>query len=500
MSAPSRPSARARIAEPLSIGGVQFADVTEFHRWFAGVADRTHMTVERLGLAELTGWAQDEATGIIRHHSGKFFSVESLDVRVTSGPVPQWSQPIINQPEVGILGILIKDFDGVPHCLMQAKHEPGNHNGLQLSPTVQATKSNYTRVHGGRSVPYLDYFRNPAAADVIADTRQSEQGSWFYRKRNRNMIVQVPENGAAADDLTLEDGFCWLTLGQVYELLRVPDLVNMDARTVLACLPFAGVDVVVSDNAPAEQTACLTSAVGASTDFESALARSRVAERGLHTTGDVLSWITDTRIRTDLHAERGPLAELRGWQHDGARIFHETGRFFDVIGVGVDAGGREIASWTQPMIEQIGTGVVAFLVKPIDGVLHVLMHARTEPGYTDVTELAPTVQCVPQNYDVLPAAARPPFLDEVLDAAPERIRFDTILSEEGGRFFGARNRYLVVETDLEALPAQGDYRWLTLHQLAELMRHSFYLNVQARSLVVCLRSLATASPGPRGAY
>ncbi|MFL4945785.1 NDP-hexose 2,3-dehydratase family protein, partial [Streptomyces sp. MMS24-I31] len=34
-----------------------------------------------------------------------------------------------------------------------------------------------------------------------------------------------------------------------------------------------------------------------------------------------------------------------------------------------------------------------------------------------------------------------------------------------------------------------DHRWVTLHQLTVLLRHSHYLNVQARSLVACLRSL-----------
>ncbi|AOS61952.1 NDP-hexose 2,3-dehydratase family protein [Actinoalloteichus hymeniacidonis] len=486
MSAPSRSSARPDSAESANSGGVQFADIDAFHRWYAVVADRTHMSVERLALDELDGWAYDETTGHIRHRSGKFFTVESLDVQVTSGPVQRWSQPIINQPEVGILGILVKEFDGVLHCLMQAKHEPGNHNGLQLSPTVQATKSNYTRVHGGRSVPYLDYFRDPDAADVIADTRQSEQGAWFYRKRNRNMIVEV------TGEVELVDGFCWLSLDQLYELLSVPDLVNMDARTVLACLPFEG-------GRPALRRSAETEHPEAENAFVAALLRSEQAECGVHSTHEVLSWITDTRIRTDLHAERGSLAQLRDWRRADGRISHDSGLFFDVIGVGVDAGGREIASWTQPMIEQVGTGVVAFLVKRIDGVLHVLMHARTEPGYTDVTELAPTVQCVPQNYDLLPAEARPPFLDEVLAAEADRIRFDTILSEEGGRFFGARNRYLVVETDLDLAQEHRDHRWLTVCQLAELMRHSFYLNVQARSLVVCLRSLATTSTAPREA-
>ena len=32
---------------------------------------------------------------------------------------------------------------------MQAKVEPGNINSIQLSPTLQATRSNYTKAHGG---------------------------------------------------------------------------------------------------------------------------------------------------------------------------------------------------------------------------------------------------------------------------------------------------------------------------------------------------------------
>lgn len=38
-------------------------------------------------------------------------------LRVTSGPppYPQWTQPIIDQPEAGILGILVKEIDGVLH-------------------------------------------------------------------------------------------------------------------------------------------------------------------------------------------------------------------------------------------------------------------------------------------------------------------------------------------------------------------------------------------------
>jgi len=163
----------------------------------------------------------------------------------------------------------------------------------------------------------------------------------------------------------------------------------------------------------------------------------------------------------------------------------------------VVARGREVDSWTQPMIEAPGEGVVAFVVRRIGGVLHALMHGRVEPGYIDVVELAPTVQCKPENYSVLDPRARPPFLDLVLAAAPERIRFDAVLSEEGGRFYRTRNRYLVVEVDPAEELAHPDFRWVTLDQLAGLLRHSHYLNVQARSLVACLHSLVCApTPAP----
>jgi len=133
-------------------------------------------------------------------------------------------------------------------------------------------------------------------------------------------------------------------------------------------------------------------------------------------------------------------------------------------------------------------GVAAFLARRIEGRPHVLVQARLEPGYVNGAELAPTVQCMPANYVHSPH--RPPYLDQVLAAGPDRILFDTVLSEEGGRFYHARNRYLVIEVpDDHPLTEPEDYRWLTVDQLTELVRHSHYVNVQARTLLACLHSL-----------
>ena len=59
------------------------------------------------------------------------------------------SRLFIHQPEIGILGILTRLTGGAREYLMQAKQEPGNVDGAQVSPTLQATFSNYTQAHGG---------------------------------------------------------------------------------------------------------------------------------------------------------------------------------------------------------------------------------------------------------------------------------------------------------------------------------------------------------------
>ncbi|MFD9738967.1 NDP-hexose 2,3-dehydratase family protein [Umezawaea sp. NPDC059074] len=469
-----------RIAESaLASNGV--VGLPEFRRWFEGRKRRESFHVQRIAFDEMRLWSTAPGSGNLVHDSGKFFSVEGLAVSVSEGPVKQWTQPVLNQPEVGILGILVKEFDGVLHCLMQAKAEPGNTFVVQLSPTVQATRSNYTGVHRGKPVPYLDYFRDTAKHRVLADVLQSEQGSWFYRKRNRNMVVETTE------DVEVLDGFCWVTIGQLHSLLAEHDLVNMDARTVLSCLPFSSAGIA----------SIFTFGVD---DFQTSVIRSFSEDFGsLHGSGDVLSWITGSKTENAVTTTLIPLREAESWHRTSDAIGHESGLFFEIIAVDVRAGNREVGGWTQPMIAPSGTGLIAFLVKRVAGVLHVLVNARVEPGYLDVIELAPTVQCDPENYRHHLADARPPFLDDVQDAPASAVRFDTILSEEGGRFFQAQNRYVVVEVDADDhVTVPSDYRWLTVHQLTALIRHSHYVNVQARSLVACLHSLSCGRPGSVG--
>lgn len=408
--------------------------------------------VERVRFADLDGWQRDPVTGDLVHRSGRFFSVCGLHVREEGppwgdGPEREWWQPVIAQPEIGILGLLTKEFDGVLHLLMQAKMEPGNPNLVQLSPTVQATRSNYTGAHRGAAVRYVNHFVEPSGDDVLADSLQSEHGAWFHRKVNRNMVVET------RDEVPLADNFVWLTLGQIGALLEDDDVVNMDSRTVLSCLPL-----------------------------DDGHARARLTDTRL------LSWITGERARHHVTAERVALDSIRGWRRGESAIEHELGHYFRCVPVRVQAGNREVAQWSQPLFEPVDTGVVALFTRTFDGVPHYLVHARAEGGLNSV-ELAPTVQYTPANYAHLTPAERPPFLDLVMSADLSRVRYQAVHSEEGGRFLNASSDYLVIEADesqAPTLPPPG-YAWVTLGQLSWLTRHANYLNVQARTLLACLR-------------
>jgi oxidase EvaA len=457
-----------RFSESASVRHGSFLSLERFHQWWRERAAAGAFDVTCVPFTELRGWYFEPSTGNLVHSTGKFFSVEGLQVRTDSYVERSWTQPIINQPEIGILGILVKEFDGVLHCLMQAKMEPGNINTLQLSPTVQATRSNYTGVHRGGAVPYLEYFIDPPRERVRADVMQSEQAEWFLRKRNRNIVIEVTE------DVPLYEDFCWLTIGQLHELLRIDNLVNMDARTVLSSIPFG---------APS-----MPRVAG---DFAEGLARSaRLHGPVANTIPQIVSWFNDAKVRYRIHSRRIALLDLAGWRRTDQEIVHEDGEHFRVVAVSVKASNREIAEWTQPLIAPHGVGLSAFLVRRIHHVAHVLVSVDVSAGYVDSVELGPTVQCSTADWWDTPRELWPRYLDLVLDAPSEAVRYDTVHSEEGGRFYHALNRYAIVELgDSFEIEVPRDYMWVTLGQLTELVQRSFHLNVQARTLLAALHSL-----------
>lgn len=440
--------------------------LSQLSSWIAERNRSVHVNVQRVPFSSLDHWIQNK-DGSLCHESGKFFSIEGIRVK-TDYPVPViWSQPIINQPEIGYLGILCKEVDGVLQFLMQAKIEPGNVNHVQISPTLQATKSNYTQVHGGRKSAYLEYFRNAKPEQIILDQLQSEQGARFLKKRNRNIIVKIQESIPEYED------FRWMTLGQIKEMMRRENCVNMDTRTVIAGIDISEFSQDISD-------------LSMMSDLGVAMLQSSRAQAGLKSMRQVISWLTDLKASYDLLVEKVPLNSITEWSCTDEEIVRYDKKYFRVLGVKVSIDNREVVSWCQPLIQPMQKGICAFIIKWINGIIHFLVQAKLECGNIDVFELAPTVQCLTGN--VFEGSPAPPFADYVLNADKSQVLYDVMQSEEGGRFFREQNRNMIIIAD-EDFPIELPpfYQWLTLGQIYEFLRYNNFINIQARSLLAAIK-------------
>lgn len=207
-----------------------FKEIMEWIEYWRKV---TTITIEKIPIKECRKWYTDKKTENIHHESGQFFSIVGLRTFSDDREMVGWDQPILDQPEVGILGILVKKINGVFHFLMQAKEEPGNIDKVQISPTLQATKSNYTRVHGGLLPGYFDIFNEPGNRKILYSKLQSEEGGRFFLKNNLNVLIELHPHELNNPS----NRFMYMTLYQIKKLMIYENIVNSCARSVLACLP-----------------------------------------------------------------------------------------------------------------------------------------------------------------------------------------------------------------------------------------------------------------------
>ena len=358
---------------------------------------------------------------------------------------------------------------------MQAKIEPGNINVVQLSPTLQATRSNYKQTHQGKRPLYLEYFNGEKKVNYLLDQLQSEQGARFLKKRNRNIIVEIDEK----DEIEIYDNFCWLTLGQIKKFISYNNIVNMDTRTIISAISlddclFTDSDYIKINNVLPYQNTLEKN------KFKSMMDNTY----NFHSLDKIISWITQKKSVYELEVNKVSLNKLDRWVVGDDEIYHEEKKYFSVIGVSVEIENREVQFWEQPMIKPQQSGIIAFIVKKIGGVYHFLVQAKLEAGNFDIIELAPTVQCLTGNYRKGFNEYEVLYSSDVLLAKPNQIWHSSYQSEEGGRFYREENKNIIVEVDEKFSEiVHENYIWMTLHQLKIFLKFNNYLNIAARSLI-----------------
>lgn len=434
--------------------------------WVEQLNQNTYVNIRESSISDDTFWFYDDYMGQILNRKRSFFSIKGVRYFVDEKFVKE--QPIIDQPEIGYLGIICKMINGVMHFLMQAKIEPGNVNCVQISPTVQATKSNFTRAHGGKLPLYFEYFEHSDRFTVLYDQIQSEQSSRFFRKRNRNMILYMD------GEITLYPNFRWMTLGQIKRLMNIDNLVNMDTRTVLSGLPFVTETLSVSERKKLKPFF-----------HDEALYGSIFETDARDTLCHALHKINDYKMFREATYAIIPLNQLVDWEIDcGGITCHKPAdymvRYYDI-----EITGREVQRWTQPLFKAIGTATFGLITKRQNGIRKFLVRIKPEIGTFDKVELGPSVQWEPTH------DGADGDVDGVFRSYIDRkqgVMVDVRLSEEGGRFYHEQNRNVIIEIDENDLPEiPQDCVWVDYSALNFLVQANNFLNIQLRNLISLLK-------------
>ena len=207
----------------------------EIKTWYKKIIKNSNVKIKIIPLDQCKNWKLNKK-GQISHTSGSFYKVEGVRIlksfnREVKGG---WDQPMFTEPgfDGGILGLLKKKINDMPHYLVNAKFEPGNYNFIQISPTIQATFSNIKKAHGGRNVKFLNFFKSPQKnkCKIIFKQWVSEEGGRLRNKRNLGIVLEH----TAKNNVSIGSDYIWLTLKQIKELILENSMINPHLRTLVS--------------------------------------------------------------------------------------------------------------------------------------------------------------------------------------------------------------------------------------------------------------------------
>jgi dTDP-4-dehydro-6-deoxy-alpha-D-glucopyranose 2,3-dehydratase len=411
------------------------------------------------------------------HRSGGFFSIAAKRIQHKHHIE---EMVFIDQPEIGILGFLIEKTKDDVFWLLQAKSEPGTVGWVQVGPTVQATRSNYLRRHGGEPTRYLEYFWTQENDLLDLDRKlQSEQGTRFWHKRNANIIRQVTGLRLAEDS---HANWRWFSARDLRQALTESHLINTDSRSVIASHDWQhlrGDSIIFRGNTHIGSHAL---------DFRAAIADSyhRLNPDSAHINHQhLLDRLEQYRMHIRVAPEHVSLRALKDWQITASTIEPLAASPSDtaVKMMKIYAPAREVEHWDQPFIATASKGHAGLVFSRIDGVLHVLLRYSVEFGLLNGVEFGPSFQtsivASKSNHDLASACN---VKDAILSIEQ---------SDEGGRFFQMAMQYSLFDIGEATLDLPVEqYEWVDIYTLSLLCQSEGRTTNELRSLVSLMLGLA----------
>jgi len=165
------------------------------------------------------------------------------------------------------------------------------------------------------------------------------------------------------------------------------------------------------------------------------------------------------------------LEQMDNWSiSDGGIRELDQRQGFDIGYFYVEARGREVAAWSQPLVNSRTDGHASLACRLEGDCLEVLVRIDSEPGLQTGKALLPSYL----RYPGATSDQRPPLGKAIMQ---------TTESDEGGRFYCDASRY-------EIVMASGDDEaegvWLRVSELKWLLANSNLCSIQLRGLASML--------------
>jgi oxidase EvaA len=196
------------------------------------------------------------------------------------------------------------------------------------------------------------------------------------------------------------------------------------------------------------------------------------------------AWVRQRREDAELVVE--PISWNAGqkWFFDSGTLRHQSGGFFSITGIEVNARFGNQYPAQMPIIDQPEIGILAFLVTQSTDGPRWLLQAKGEPGSEGFVQIGPTVQATRSNYLQRHGGGKTAYLDSVA-GSPDSYLSWTQQSEQGTRFLGKYNTNILCEIDEEIPPHNSDWKWVDCHELRAALAQDYLVNTDARSVLVC---------------
>ncbi len=205
----------------------------------------------------------------------------------------------------------------------------------------------------------------------------------------------------------------------------------------------------------------------------------------------LISWRKKLQNKIKTKSKLINVKQIKDWFFDNNKnLHHKSKQFFKIRGVETKgADGREINSWTQPILTQKHGGVLAFIVRETKELgVQFLVEAKVEPGDNSQIKISPSFQATQSNMNRAHGGKIPNFFDIVIKNKGAELIYYTIHNEEGARFWQKSNWNVIVKlkNPYDKRIKGDNYKWVSLTQIKKIALKNRIVNPFVKTILFML--------------